>query len=87
MIKCIVIIVIIFLVLLLINSESCENYTNFGMSNYVPCYDAIKYEELEKSRYYNANDVNYNDSNDNENYDFSNENVSLSNSVLPMPSM
>jgi hypothetical protein len=96
MIKYIIIVVIIFLVYLLINDDSCENYSGLDIQgNAIPCYEAIKYQNLEKSREYNANDVYYNDGydeanndgNNDEGYDFSNENVPLSNSVIPMPSM
>lgn len=88
MIKYIIIVVIIFLVYLLINDDSCENYSGLDIQgNAIPCYEAIKYQNLDKSREYNANDVYYNDGNDDEGYDFSNENVPLSNSVIPMPSM
>ena len=88
MIKCIVILVIIFLVILLMRNDSCENYSGLDMNDdIIPCYEAIKYQNLEKSREYNANDVRYDDNNNEESYDFSSERVPLSNSVLPMPSM
>ena len=88
MIKYIIIVVIIFLVFLLINNDSCENYSGLDIQeNAIPCYEAIKYQNLEKSREYNANDVYYNDGNNESEYDFSNENVPLSNSVIPLPSM
>ena len=88
MIKYIIIVVIIFLVYLLINDDSCENYSGLDIQeNAIPCYEAIKYQNLEKSREYNANDVYYDDTNNEEGYDFSSENVPLSNSVIPMPSM
>jgi hypothetical protein len=88
MFKCIIIVLIIFLVLLLINSNSCENYSGLDIqSNSVPCYEAIKYNELDKSREYNPDNVMYDNSNNEEGYNFSSENVPLSNSVIPMPSM
>ena len=88
MIKCIVILVIIFLVILLMRNDSCENYSGLDIQeNAIPCYEAIKYQNLEKSREYNANDVRYDEYDNEEGYDFSNEIVPLSNSVLPMPSM
>jgi len=89
MIKCIVILVIVFLVILLINDKNyCENYSGLDkQSDTIPCYQAIKYPNLEKSREYNANDVRYNNQNNKNNYDFLNELRPLSNSVIPMPSM
>jgi len=88
MIKCIVILVIIFLVILLMRNDSCEHYSGLDIQgNAIPCYEAIKYQNLEKSREYNANDVRYNDNDNEESYDFSSERVPLSNSVIPMPSM
>ena len=88
MIKCIVIIVIIFLVILLMRNDSCENYSGLDIQdNVIPCYEAIKYKNLEKSREYNANDVRYDEYDNEEGYDFSSEMVPLSNSVIPMPSM
>ena len=88
MIKCIIIVLIIFLVLLLINSNSCENYSGLDMQgNAVPCYEAIKYNELDKSREYNPDNISYDNSNNEEKYNFSYEDVPLSNSVIPMPSM
>lgn len=100
MIKYIIILVIVFLVYLLINDDTCENYSGLDIQgNAIPCYEAIKYQNLEKSREYNANDVYYNEANNyaknnaknyannDEGYDFSSEYVPLSNSVLPMPSM
>ena len=88
MIKCIVILVIIFLVILLMRNDSCENYSGLDIQeNAIPCYEAIKYQNLEKSREYNANDVRYDEYDNEERYEFSNENIPLSNSVLPMPSM
>lgn len=88
MIKYIIILVIVFLVYLLINDDTCENYSGLDIQgNAIPCYEAIKYPNLEKSREYNANDVYYDDANNEEGYDFSSETVPLSNSVLPMPSM
>ncbi len=88
MIKYIIILVIVFLVLLLINDESCENYSGLDIQgNAVPCYEAIKYNNLDKSRDYNPNDVSYDNQNNEEEYNFSSENVPLSNSVIPMPSM
>ncbi len=88
MIKYIIILVIVFLVYLLINDDTCENYSGLDIQgNAIPCYEAIKYPNLEKSREYNANDVYYDDTNNEEGYDFSSENVPLSNSVIPMPSM
>ena len=87
MIKCIVILVIIFLVILLMRNDSCENYSGLDIQrNAIPCYEAIKYQDLEKSREYNANDVRYDDHDNEESYDFSSENFPLSNSVIPMPS-
>ncbi len=87
MIKYIIILVIVFLVLLLINDESCENYSGLDIQgNAVPCYEAIKYNNLDKSRDYNPNDVSYDNQNNEEEYNFSSENVPLSNSVIPMPS-
>jgi len=90
-VKYIIIIVIFFLVFLLINDYSCENYSGLDVQgNVIPCYEAIKYQNLDKGREYNPNDVYYNNGNNSNNeseYDFSNENVSLSNSVIPMPSM
>jgi len=84
--KCIVILVIIFLVILLLRNDSCEHYLGLDIQgNTIPCYEAIKYQNLEKSRKYNANDIRYNDNE--ESYDFSSERVPLSNSVIPMPSM
>jgi hypothetical protein len=69
-------------------TESCENYSGLDIQeNSIPCFEAIKYQNLEKSREYNANDVRYDDSNNEESYDFSSERVPLSNSVIPMPSM
>jgi len=88
MIKYIIILVIVFLVLLLINDESCENYSGLDIQgNAVPCYEAIKYNDLDKSRDYNPNDVSYDNQYNEEQYNFSSENVPLSNSVIPMPSM
>jgi len=88
MIKCIVILVIIFLVILLMRNDSCEHYSGLDIQgNSIPCYEAIKYENLEKSREYNPNNVKYDDYKNEEGYDFSSENVPLSNSLLPMPSM
>ena len=88
MIKCIIIVLIIFLVLLLINSNSCENYSGLDMQgNAVPCYEAIKYNELDKTREYNPDNISYDNSNNEEKYNFSYEDVPLSNSVIPMPSM
>jgi len=88
MIKCIVILVIIFLVILLINRDSCENYSGLDIQdNVIPCYEAIKYPNLEKSRIYVPNDVRYDDEKNEKGYDFSSELRPLSNSVLPMPSM
>jgi len=88
MIKYIIILVIVFLVLLLINDESCENYSGLDIQgNAVPCYEAIKYNDLDKSRDYNPNDVSYDNQYNEEEYNFSSENVPLSNSVIPMPSM
>ena len=88
MIKYIVILVINFLVILLMRNDSCENYSGLDIQeNAIPCYEAIKYQNLEKSREYNANDVGYDEFNNEEGYDFSNERVPLSNSVIPMPSM
>jgi len=88
MIKYIVILVIIFLVILLIKNDTCENYSGLDIqSNVIPCYEAIKYPNLEKSREYNANNVRYDNANNEESYDFSKELVPLSNSVIPMPSM
>jgi hypothetical protein len=86
MIKCMVIVLIIILVILLLNTYSCENYSGLDNDNLVPCYEAINYNELDKSREYNPDNVNYDNSNKEEGYNFSNENVPLSNSVLPMPS-
>jgi hypothetical protein len=81
-------VVIIFLVFLLINDYSCENYSGLDIQgNTIPCYEAIKYQNLEKSREYNTNDVYYDQANNEEGYDFSNEKITLSNSVIPMPSM
>ena len=88
MIKCIVILVIIFLVILLMRNDSCENYSGLDIQgDAIPCYEAIKYQNLEKSREYNANDVRYDDAYNEEGYDFSSEKIPLSNSVIPMPSM
>ena len=88
MIKYIIILVIVFLVLLLINDDSCENYSGLDIQgDAVPCYEAIKYNNLDKSRDYNPNDVSYDNQNNEEEYNFSSENVPLSNSVIPMPSM
>ena len=88
MIKYIVILVIIFLVILLMRNDSCENYSGLDIQeNAIPCYEAIKYQNLEKSREYNANNVGYDEYDNEEGYNFSNEMVPLSNSVLPMPSM
>ncbi len=86
--KCIIIVLIIFLVFILINENSCENYTGIDIQeNSVPCYEAIKYKNLEESRKYNPDNVNYDEPEHEEGYDFSSENVPLSNSILPMPSM
>lgn len=88
MIKYIIILVIVLLVFILINDDSCENYAGLDIQgDAIPCYQAIRYQDLEKSREYNADDVNYDYANYEENYDFSSENVPLSNSVIPMPSM
>lgn len=88
MIKCIVILVIIFLVILLMRNDSCEHYSGQDIpENIIPCYEAIKYQNLEKSRKYNPNNVRYDDHNNEEGYDFSSERIPLSNSVIPMPSM
>jgi len=88
MIKYIIILVIVFLVLLLINDDSCENYSGLDIQgDAVPCYEAIKYNNLDKSRDYNPNDVSYDNSGNEEEYNFSSENIPLSNSVIPMPSM
>jgi hypothetical protein len=88
MIKYIIILVIVFLVLLLINDDSCENYSGLDIQgDAVPCYEAIKYNNLDKSRDYNPNDVSYDNQYNEEEYNFSSENVPLSNSVIPMPSM
>jgi len=85
--KCMVIVLIIILVILLINTYSCENYSGLDIQdNVVPCYEAINYNELDKSRDYNPDKVHYDNSNNEEQYNFSSENVPLSNSVLPMPS-
>ena len=88
MFKCIVIVLIVFLVLLLINGDSCENYSGLDMKgNVIPCYEAIKYDVLDQGREYNPNNVQYDDVTNEPEYNFSNENVPLTNSVLPMPSM
>jgi hypothetical protein len=88
MIKCIIVLVIIFIVILLLRDDSCENYSGLDIQgDAIPCYEAIKYNNLDKSRVYNANDVNYDNAGNEEGYNFSSENVPLSNSVIPMPSM
>jgi hypothetical protein len=87
-VKCVVILVIIFLVILLLHNESCENYSGLDIQeNAIPCYEAIKYQNLDKARDYNPNNVNYDNSGNEEGYNFSSETVPLSNSVIPMPSM
>jgi len=86
--KCIVIAMIIVLVFILFNESSCENYSGLDkQENSIPCYQAIRYKNLEESRDYNPDNVSYDDPNHEEGYDFSSENVPLSNSILPMPSM
>jgi hypothetical protein len=70
--KCIIIVLIIFLVFILINENSCENYTGIDIQeNSVPCYEAIKYKNLEESRKYNPDNVNYDEPEHEEGYDFS----------------
>ena len=86
MIKCIVFLLIIYLVLVLLNSDSCENYSGLDLQgNVVPCYEAINYNNLDTNRVYDPNNINYNDYNNEIDYQISNDYTGIVNSVLPMP--
>jgi hypothetical protein len=86
MIKCVVFLLIIYLVLILLNSNSCENYSGLDIQeNAIPCYEAINYNNLDTNRVYDPNNINYNDYNNEIDYKISNDYTGIVNSVLPMP--
>ena len=86
MIKCIVILLIIYLVLMLLKTDACENYSGLALQeNAIPCYEAIHYNNLDQNRLYNPNNINYNDYNNEIDYQISNDKTGIVNSLLPMP--